>query len=371
MHHHLRRHSQSVALSTSLANALTTPHTRTRSHSTSTCTANSIATQLFASVNSKIKEIEDADSTGFLRYMDDQVHETWDSAKAAVVGAQRLLQFHELPKEWQENEYVLSGYRFCKGTRGCLMSIFKIHNETMNIWSHLLGFVFFAILTCLTFVSFNRHFPEATLHDRIVFMTFCLAALKCLFCSSVYHTFICHSRHTIKSFTATLDYIGIAILITASVLVTEYYGFYCHPVPKMRYMIFTTVVGSAGVIMPFFKLWDTKEYRMLRITVFLSMAFSSVVPVLHLITKNGFFSTMSFFQEAAISVAMYLLGVVVYINRFPEKFYPGRFDFAGMTSHAIWHIFVCLGIYFHYLASMHFFDQRYSYGCSGCMIAQA
>lgn len=41
--------------------------------------------------------------------MDDQVHETWDSAKAAVVGAQRLLQFHELPKEWQENEYVLSG----------------------------------------------------------------------------------------------------------------------------------------------------------------------------------------------------------------------------------------------------------------------
>lgn len=109
MHHHLRRHSQSVALSTSLANALTTPHTRTRSHSTSTCTANSIATQLFASVNSKIKEIEDADSTGFLRYMDDQVHETWDSAKAAVVGAQRLLQFHELPKEWQENEYVLSG----------------------------------------------------------------------------------------------------------------------------------------------------------------------------------------------------------------------------------------------------------------------
>lgn len=50
---------------------------------------------------------------------------------------------------------LLYRYRFCKGTRGCLMSIFKIHNETMNIWSHLLGFVFFAILTCLTFVSFN------------------------------------------------------------------------------------------------------------------------------------------------------------------------------------------------------------------------
>jgi predicted membrane channel-forming protein YqfA (hemolysin III family) len=32
-------------------------------------------------------------------------------------------------------------------------------------------------------------------------------------------------------------------------------------------------------------------------------------------------------------------------NRFPEKFFPGKFDFAGLTSHAIWHVFVCLGIF--------------------------
>jgi hypothetical protein len=32
-------------------------------------------------------------------------------------------------------------------------------------------------------------------------------------------------------------------------------------------------------------------------------------------------------------------------NRFPEKFYPGRFDYTGLTSHAIWHVFVCLGIF--------------------------
>jgi hypothetical protein len=62
-----------------------------------------------ASVNSKIREIEDADSTGILRYVDDQVHEKWDTAKAAVVGAQRLLSFDELPNEWQENQYILTG----------------------------------------------------------------------------------------------------------------------------------------------------------------------------------------------------------------------------------------------------------------------
>lgn len=48
-------------------------------------------------------------TTGFLQRMDDHVQETWDCAKAAMVGAERLLRYHELPKEWQENEYVLSG----------------------------------------------------------------------------------------------------------------------------------------------------------------------------------------------------------------------------------------------------------------------
>ncbi|KAI8992437.1 hypothetical protein BDB01DRAFT_717149 [Pilobolus umbonatus] len=62
-----------------------------------------------SAVSERLKELEAADTTGFLQYMDDQVHDTWDSAKAVVIGAQRLLLYHELPKEWQENEYVLSG----------------------------------------------------------------------------------------------------------------------------------------------------------------------------------------------------------------------------------------------------------------------
>lgn len=49
------------------------------------------------------------DSVGFLQFVDDQVSDTWDSAKAAMVGAERLLLYHELPKDWQENQYILSG----------------------------------------------------------------------------------------------------------------------------------------------------------------------------------------------------------------------------------------------------------------------
>lgn len=104
---------------------------------------------------------------------------------------------------------------------------------------------------------------------------------------------------------------GISFLITASVLVTEYYGYYCRPVTRMGYMVFTTAVGSIGVLAPFLEKWDTKALRPLRIAVFVSMAVSSAVPVLHLAYLNGLKDTWTFFELAAVSVFMYILGVIV------------------------------------------------------------
>ena len=105
--------SESATAISSAIDSGSSNQARSRSHS--------ISTQILSSVNKKIKEIEDADSTRILQYMDDQVHETWDCAKAAMIGAQRLLQFHELPKEWQENEYILSGWVEVKKKRSPYM----------------------------------------------------------------------------------------------------------------------------------------------------------------------------------------------------------------------------------------------------------
>jgi adiponectin receptor len=142
-----------------------------------------------------------------------------------------------------------------------------------------------------------------------------------------------------------LDYIGITFLITASISIIVHFGFYCDPIPKMRYIIFSCLIGSIGVILPFFKFFDTKRYRPLRIGLFVAMAVSSVVPLLHLTTVKGAVETGVFLKPALIGALMYVCGVTVYGKRFPEKFFPGKFDAAGMTSHAIWHIFVCLGIF--------------------------
>ena len=41
------------------------------------------------------------------------------------------------------NKYILSGYRTRNTFKDALRSVFKKHNETTNIWTHLIGMIFF------------------------------------------------------------------------------------------------------------------------------------------------------------------------------------------------------------------------------------
>ncbi|QDZ21284.1 adipoR/hemolysin-III-related protein [Chloropicon primus] len=50
------------------------------------------------------------------------------------------------------NQYVLSGYRVNFTVKDSLMSLFTLHNESINIWTHAFGFVlFFALLIALCY----------------------------------------------------------------------------------------------------------------------------------------------------------------------------------------------------------------------------
>ena len=52
----------------------------------------------------------------------------------------------KMPK-WMQNEYLLSGYRpKMSNYLQALSSIFRIHNQSGNIWSHLIGTAFFAVI---------------------------------------------------------------------------------------------------------------------------------------------------------------------------------------------------------------------------------
>ncbi|CAA3023063.1 heptahelical transmembrane 4-like [Olea europaea subsp. europaea] len=62
----------------------------------------------------------------------------------------QLVEYHSLPGYLKDNEYILRHYRSEWPLRQTLLSIFTLHNETLNVWTHLLGFFLFLCLTIYT-----------------------------------------------------------------------------------------------------------------------------------------------------------------------------------------------------------------------------
>jgi adiponectin receptor len=51
-----------------------------------------------------------------------------------------------------DNEFIQRGYRIGFNSVGkVLKSLFKLHNESVNVWSHMLGVLTFLVLIVFTF----------------------------------------------------------------------------------------------------------------------------------------------------------------------------------------------------------------------------
>ncbi|VAI28809.1 unnamed protein product [Triticum turgidum subsp. durum] len=67
-----------------------------------------------------------------------------------------LIGYEALPEWLKDNEYIHGYYRCEWPMKETILSIFSIHNETLNVWSHLVGFLLFLCLTILTAMVIPR-----------------------------------------------------------------------------------------------------------------------------------------------------------------------------------------------------------------------
>ncbi|GMP31228.1 hypothetical protein CsSME_00005533 [Camellia sinensis var. sinensis] len=68
----------------------------------------------------------------------------------------QLVEYHSLPGYLRDNEFIVGHYRSEWPMKHVLMSIFTIHNETLNVWTHLIGFFLFLALTIYTAMKIPR-----------------------------------------------------------------------------------------------------------------------------------------------------------------------------------------------------------------------
>ncbi|PWA65545.1 hypothetical protein CTI12_AA322250 [Artemisia annua] len=73
----------------------------------------------------------------------------------------QLVEYHNLPAYMKDNEFILGHYRAEWPLKQIFISIFTLHNETLNVWTHLIGFFLFLTLTIYS----TNMIPNVDLHN--------------------------------------------------------------------------------------------------------------------------------------------------------------------------------------------------------------
>lgn len=152
------------------------------------------------------------------------------------VPQQVLLALDEVPKWYDVNPFILGGYRReTNSLLGCLQSWTYLHNETGNIYSHLIPALIAAVFGHRFLHRYLRN-EYADLHERDwrVISLQLWTVLVCLSTSTMYHTFTNHSPRVAHN-CLLYDYIGIITLMLGNFISGIYFGFYCEPRLRLTY----------------------------------------------------------------------------------------------------------------------------------------
>ncbi|KAK4510418.1 uncharacterized protein ATC70_004848 [Mucor velutinosus] len=263
-----------------------------------------------------------------------------------------ILSWHEIPAWMQDNVYITGGYR--RQTNNywdCVKSLGYLHNESVNIWSHLLTFILF--------VGFGIHFlwsqpfqETLTTFDITYFFLFIVGALLCLGFSASFHCFSCHSEKVAATWNRC-DYAGITCLIVGSFFPVIYYGFHCHHILQVVYLSIIVSLGSVTAAVTLMKHFRTPAYRWIRASLFMALGLFGLIPTFHGIWIYGLNNATKTIAlgHMALMATTYIAGALIYGCRFPERVMPGKFNIFG-ASHQIFHICVTIAVLAHYFGVM-------------------
>ena len=295
--------------------------------------------------------------------------------KKNITGSGSTLSFNALPDWLKDNEFIRGSYRApTLSFRGCFRSVFRLHNETWNIWTHLVGFLFFMVLVMGVFVFgdyITGMFEDVEISslpwsEQVMLAFFFGGAIICLLCSTLFHILHNHSKK-VSSLFSRFDYSGIAFLITGSSIPAYYYGFYC--TWKLQYLHIGVLVVLCAVCLTI-SMWskfNTPKYRVFRYLVFVLFGLYGAIPFVHIYFRDGYALASHAYAlwGIVIMAALYIGGGALYAFRIPERFWPGKFDIWA-SSHQIFHVCVVTAALVHYNALLQMVKYRLDVG-SSCM----
>ena len=168
-------------------------------------------------------------------------HEAVNRSADAV---QHILHYDQLPDWMKIDPYIRLGYRRqLNSFRDCFWSLFYLHNESVNTWSHLLPAFCYMAFSLGLYLRVIYSDIEVPTTDIVFFQVYVLCTAVCLLLSAIYHCTNSHSEHVSRYF-LKFDYLGILLSITGTNVSAAYFGLYGEILLQVSYTAFFTVCAA-------------------------------------------------------------------------------------------------------------------------------
>jgi len=242
-----------------------------------------------------------------------------------------MLRIVDVPSWYMCNPYVIKGYRAPMSIYQSLLSIFKWHNETLNIHTHLWpGLI---ILYRLIQIPYGEPYKEASFEVRFTMLFGVTSAVYCLLASAFFHI-VLNVSETWLIISHKLDIIGIVLVCLGQQFLNTL--IFVNRAPISFWLIAANqAVFATLCIRDIMKRRAAEELWAMRYP-----AITTVTTIL--VTVSVDHHRAAVYASAGCSTLVVIAGLVFFKSRFPECCMHNMDNY---NSHVWHHICIVIGIY--------------------------
>uniref|UniRef100_A0A3Q1HYA4 Progestin and adipoQ receptor family member Vb n=1 Tax=Acanthochromis polyacanthus TaxID=80966 RepID=A0A3Q1HYA4_9TELE len=282
----------------------------------------------------------------------------------SLIRLPRVFTINQVPKVFHEDG-IISGYRHPRSSAtDCILSLFQMTNETLNIWTHFLPTWYF-FWKLVTVVLMQTPWQNSFVWPLVVFLLSCCIYPLASSCAHTFSTMSPRARHICFFFDyGALSFysLGSAIIYSAYVFPDKWVSSSFHrwyvPIAVFNTVICTFLACYSRLGFPFLQYshdvvkrfpeyWSPNFSKLLRVAAFAYPYLFDNIPLFYRVflcvgegcTDNG--TNILHYKHIALA----FLTAFLFATHLPERLAPGSFDYIG-HSHQLFHICGILGTHF-------------------------
>lgn len=233
-----------------------------------------------------------------------------------------LVTVRDVPEYLRDNPKITFGYRREMCASNAMRTLFMWHNETANIWSHLIATItFLGLMTRFLLIDSDK--------PKWPMFIFEAGAIYVFSVSTFYHMLLCVSRSSYV-FWRKMDFYAILV-----VMFSMFWPFCHYALERPMWYIGVAFVITCTCLCAT-TLAVFQNMHVIRPLVFAMLGAWGTVPVIRAGPEH-----MTAKMLCVAQLSLHSVGAVIYVLRWPER-RTGRFNY--FSSHFWFHVLIFVGL---------------------------